>query len=165
MFTLSPLLLLGLKILAVVALVAAVFAWDRHRLGVAERAGYDRAVAEGKSAAEAQAERNRELARAAEKRYVVQAEARERVIVTTITEVRDATQHLASVPLGADAVRLLNHAGACASEDRPATCGDDGKVRDPRAPETRSDGAGPVGLDNGLDRGGVVREVEAAGPA
>jgi arginine exporter protein ArgO len=76
-----------------------------------------------RQAAEAQATRNRELQRAAELRYTVQAEARERVIVETVTEVRYATQSLAACPVPADAVRLFNHAAGCTRTDLAAPCG------------------------------------------
>jgi hypothetical protein len=79
--------------------------------------------AQVRQAAEAQTERNRELQQAAEKRYTVEAEPRERFITQTITEVRDATENLAACRLDAAAVRLLNDAGACARGDPTAACG------------------------------------------
>jgi hypothetical protein len=52
-----------------------------------------------KAAAEAQTKRNLELQRAAEMRYTVKAETRERFITKTITEVRHATAALAACPV------------------------------------------------------------------
>lgn len=78
--------------------------------------------------ANAQRERNAELQRAAEKRYVVQAEVRERVITQTITEVHHAAAPLASCPVPADVVRMLNRAGRCAGEGGPAACEPGGPV-------------------------------------
>ncbi|WBY02140.1 hypothetical protein PE066_00965 [Ramlibacter tataouinensis] len=58
-----------------------------------------RVHAEYHAATIAQQERNRELQPAAERRYTVAAEARERVITETITEVRYVTKNLAACPL------------------------------------------------------------------
>lgn len=82
-----------------------------------QQIGYDRRAAEDKAAADAQTERIRELSRAAETRYTVAAGVRERVITRTITEIRNATTSLATCPVGADAVRLLNDASRCARDD------------------------------------------------
>ena len=80
----------------------------------------------------AQAERNRELQRAAEKRYTVVAAARERFITQTITEVRYAAAPMASCPVP-EPVRLrLNAAAACARGDRSAACDADQPVPDAR---------------------------------
>lgn len=114
-----------------VVIVGGVILWNGYIGGErreADAAGYKRALDEARIVADAQAERNRELQRMAERRYVVQAGVRDRFIVQTVTEVRHATVHLASCPVGADGVRLLNDAAACAREDRPATCGADGPM-------------------------------------
>lgn len=81
---------------------------------------------------QAQRDRNIELQRAAEKKYTVAAEVRDRFITRTVTEVRNATVSLASCPVGADAVRLLNNAARCAGEDRPASCGAGDEVQPPK---------------------------------
>lgn len=78
--------------------------------------------------ANAQRQRNLDLQRAAEKRYVVQAEVRERVITQTITEVHYAAAPLATCPVPADVVRLLNRASRCAGEGGPAACEPGGPV-------------------------------------
>mgnify|MGYP001573557562 CR=1 FL=1 len=84
-----------------------------------------------KAAAEQIKDKDRDLQRAAELRYTVKAETRDRFITKTLTEVRYVTQHLVSCPLGAPAVRVLNDAAACAREDRPASCGAGEPVRSP----------------------------------
>lgn len=86
-------------------------------------------MAKATSAAAEQTQRMRDLQRAAELRYTVQAETRDRFIVTTVKELTNATTSLAACPVGADAVRLLNDARACA--DSPASCGSNGAVRAP----------------------------------
>lgn len=108
--------------------------WERHN-ATEQAIGYDKRAAEDKTAAEAQTARNRELQRAAETRYVVQAQARDRFIVQTVTEVRHVTDPLASCPVPADAVRLLNDAARCASADSAAACGADKPL--PAASATR----------------------------
>lgn len=82
------------------------------------------ANAETERQARAQQDRNRDLQRAAELRYTVQAETRQHVITQTIQEVRYVAAPLDSCPVPAAAVRLLNAAASCAREDRPASCGD-----------------------------------------
>jgi hypothetical protein len=94
-----------------------------------EAKGYARAQAEGRQLADVQAQRMRELQRAAELRYTVAAETRDRFIVTTVKEVRHATEHLDSCRLGIDAVRLFNDAAACARADSSAACGAGEPVR------------------------------------
>ncbi len=108
---------------AVVLLALALVAWDTARIKRAEARGDQRARAELKAQADEQTERMRQLQRAAETRYTVQAETRERYFVETITEVRHAAAPLASCALPADVVRLLNAAGSCAREDSAAACG------------------------------------------
>lgn len=98
---------------------AALQAYDERR----REEGRAEIRAASQAAAEAQTARNLELQRAAEKRYTVQAEPRERFITQTITEVRHATQNLAACRLEPGAVRLLNDAAACARGDSPAACG------------------------------------------
>lgn len=81
-------------------------------------------------AADAQAERNRELQRAAEKRYTVQAEIRDRFIVETVTEIRHDTENLAACVLTPAAGDRLRRAAACARGDSAAACGVGEPVRD-----------------------------------
>lgn len=110
-------------VLAILGAVAAAW-WKFDRaLAAADARGYARAQAEAHAAAEAQAARNRDLQRAAELRYTVNAQARDRVITEIQTEVRYVTLHLETCPLGSAAVRLLNRAAQCAREDRSAACG------------------------------------------
>jgi hypothetical protein len=113
--------------LAAAALVAVLIAAGWWRVQVAfrraEDRGYQRRVAEDREAAEVQTARNRELQRASEIRYSVQAQARARFFVTTVKEIRHAAAPLAACPVPADAVRLLNDARACASGDPAAACG------------------------------------------
>jgi hypothetical protein len=75
-------------------------------------------------AAAEQAARNRELQRAAEMRYTVAAEARERVIVETIVEVRRESQSLATCPVPEPARRLFNRAAKCAADPAAPGCAD-----------------------------------------
>lgn len=119
-----PILYRWLAGAALIALGAlALVAWDSARIKRAEARGDTRARAELKAQADAQTERNRELQRAAETRYTVQAGVREEFIGYTITEIRHAAAPLATCPVPADAVRLLNRASSCAREDTAATCG------------------------------------------
>lgn len=110
-----------LMLAAVAALVAGYYFWA-DRIGDVREATVR---AELKALADAQTERNRDLQRAAEKRYTVQAEVRERVITETITEVRYATQSLAACVVPERAVSLLNLAAACARDDSPPACSPD----------------------------------------
>lgn len=111
------------RALAALLLVAALVAGWWRLTAHYERVGYDRAKAEDKAAAEEQATSNRELQRAAEKRYVVQAETRDRFIVTTTKEIAHAAAPLSSCPVPADAVRLLDAARGCALGDPGTPCG------------------------------------------
>jgi hypothetical protein len=91
--------------------------WDAERVAL-------------KAQVQAQAARNLDLQRAAEKRYVVQGEIRDHYITKTITEIRHETANLAACVVSAPAVRMFNDAGSCASEDSASACGTDGKVPD-----------------------------------
>ena len=114
---------LAARIVILLAIVGAIVAgWWRITVHYEQR-GYDRAQAEYAQQAEAQRERNRELQRAAETRYTVQAGIREEFIVATVKEIRHVTQNLAACPVDPAAVRMLNDAATCAREDRPASCG------------------------------------------
>lgn len=83
--------------------------------------GYKRAKAEDAALAAQQAERMRELQRAAELRYTVQAETRDRFIVTTVKEIRHDTENLAACVLTPAARQRLLDAAACA--DSASACG------------------------------------------
>lgn len=112
----------GLIALVVVLAVFAVARWDSARIDrhVKEREAEIRA--EYESQARAQQDKNRDLQRAAERRYTVQAEAREHVITETIKEVRYVAEVLDACPVPVAAVRLLNGAAGCAREDRAPAC-------------------------------------------
>lgn len=122
--------------LAALALVLAALAglwWKADRmLAAAEQRGYDRRAQEDKVVIDAQATRNRELQRAAEKRYVVQGQTRDRWFVTTVKEISDAAAPLAACPVPEPVRVRLNAAAACASGDSPAACGADVQVPDAR---------------------------------
>lgn len=113
----------GVAVIVIAAL--ALLAWDAARIKRAEKRGADVVRAEYTAAAEAQTERMRDLQRAAETRYTVAAEVRDRYITQTITEVRHAAAPVASCALPADLVRLLNAAASCSRDDPGATCGAD----------------------------------------
>lgn len=100
-----------------------------HRYDEARRdEGRQERAEETRIAAEEQTAKNRDLQRAAEKRYVVQAETRTRYLTKTTTEVRYAAAPLASCPVPEPARVQLNAAAACARGDPAAACGADGKV-------------------------------------
>lgn len=109
--------------LAVVLAALALAAWDAARIERAEGRGDARARAELKALADEQTQRIRDLQRAAETRYTVQAETRDRFITQTITEVRHAAAPVASCALPVDLVRLLNDAARCAAGDPAAASG------------------------------------------
>lgn len=111
---------------AVVLGALALVAWDAARIKRAEARGDARARAEIKVQSDAQTQRIRDLQRAAETRYTVQTEVRDRFITQTITEVRHAAAPVASCALPADLVRLLNAASRCATGD-PAAAGGAGE--------------------------------------
>lgn len=71
---------------------------------------------------QAQKDRNRELQRAAERNYVVQAGVRDRFITETITEIRHEAAPMAACPVPTDVRVRLNAAAACARGDRSAAC-------------------------------------------
>jgi hypothetical protein len=124
---------LAALIVIVLAIAGAWWKFDRM-LAAADMAGYARARAEDNAAMQAQRNRNLELQRAAEKRYVVQAGIRDHYIVETITEVRHETANLAACQLTPSAVRLFNDAADCARSDRASSCGHDEPVRDAGQP-------------------------------
>jgi hypothetical protein len=79
----------------------------------------------------AQTARNLELQRAAEKRYVVQQDARDRFIVTTVREISDAASPLAACPVPESVRVRLNAVRACALGNSPASCGADDPLHKP----------------------------------
>jgi hypothetical protein len=92
--------------------------WDAERQALATRVATQQAD-NAKRAADAMSQ------------YTPQVQVRDRFIAQTITEIKHVTDPLASCPVPPDAVRMLNRAGDCAREDRPAACGADDQVRDP----------------------------------
>lgn len=122
--TARALIILGI----VVALIAGWWRLTAHF----EQKGYDRRAAEDRAAMEEQRERNRDLQRVAEKRYVVQQSVREEFIAVTVKEIRHETQNLAPCVLADGARERLRAAARCAREDRPAACGTGEQVRDAR---------------------------------
>jgi hypothetical protein len=97
-------------------LTAAYFGWRDQQRDI----GRQEVRAELKAQAEAQTARNRELQRAAEIRYTVTSQVREKWFVATVKEIRDASESLAACPVPDDVRRLLNAAAACARGDSPA---------------------------------------------
>jgi hypothetical protein len=107
-----------------IALAVAGLWWKVDRvLAAREQRGYDRRAQEDKTAADAQASRNRELQRAAEMRYTVAAQTRDRFFVTTVKEISDAAAPLAACPVPEPVRVRLNAANECARGDSPASCG------------------------------------------
>lgn len=126
-----PLRLILLGALALALVIGVPIAVGRYNESLRED-GRAEVREQARAVAEEQATRNRELQRAAELRYTVAAETRDRYITKTVTEVRYATENLAACVLRPDAVRLLNDAASCARGDSPAACGADQPVRDAR---------------------------------
>ena len=110
----SKLVALGLIVLAIAAGV-----WKLWH--TADKAGYDRSQREYQAAAEQQREGNQGTARKAEGNEAVRVVYRDRIITQTITEVQDATAPLASCPVPAAAIGMLNDAAQHARSDRPAS--------------------------------------------
>jgi hypothetical protein len=122
-----------LAALAVILLALAGVAWKLHHSGYVAgkaeiQAQWDAERVQLKAETQAQADRNRDLQRASELRYTVQAGVRERVIIETITEVRHETANLAACVLTPAARGLLQRAADCASGDTPSACGADQPV-------------------------------------
>lgn len=119
------------RLVAIALLCAALVAGWWRLTAHFETKGYQRRAAEDTAAMQAQEQRNRELQRAAELHYTVQAGVRDRFIVQTIREIRYAAAPLASCPVPDAARRLLNDAALCARGDSPASCGVDDALRKP----------------------------------
>jgi hypothetical protein len=120
-----------------IALVAALFFshFTAYRAGRrAVQTNWDAASVVQERAIQQQAARNRELQRAAEKRYTVAEETREIFITRTTQEVRHAAESLATCPVPVGAVRLLNDAAACARGDPASACGAGDQLPSSRQP-------------------------------
>lgn len=116
-----------MAILAAAILLVLGIGWAiRHNgieAGRAEiQAKWDADSARLNTEMQAQKDRNRELQRAAERNYVVQAGVRDRFITETITEIRYAAAPMAACPVPADVRVRLNAAAACARAERSAAC-------------------------------------------
>jgi lysozyme len=122
----------AVEVVLAVALVAGGALGVRHYNESLREEGRAEIREKDRAAMQAQADRNRDLQRAAEIRYTVTAATRDRFITKTITEVRYATAALAACPVGPDAVRLFNRAAGCARDDSPASCGADQPVSSAR---------------------------------
>lgn len=116
----------GVAAAVLVAGAAAGFSWFVHHerdIGRTEvQAKWDAERVALQAEVQEQRARNLDLQRAAEKRYTVVTEVRERFITKIAPEVRNATDNLAACRLSPAAVRLLDAASRCAGKDRPATC-------------------------------------------
>lgn len=126
-----------LAALALAVVILAGIGWKIHHMGeVAGRADvqakWNAANVAAERAAQAQADRNRELQRAAELRYTVRTETRDRFIVATVTEIRHDTENLAACVLTPAAVQRLHDAAECAGADRPASCRSGNAVQSPQ---------------------------------
>lgn len=113
---------------AALALAVAGYFWWQHRVEekalIAERARVEHQ-------AEVQRTANRSRSYDAEQRQAAQTVYRDKFITKTLTEIRYVTQNLAACVLEPDAVRMLNDASKCASEDRPSACAAGDAVRPP----------------------------------
>lgn len=119
-------------VIAIALLVAAAW-WKVDRMfAAAERRGYDRRSAEDKAAAEAQTARMRELQRAAEMRYTVDAQLREEFLNDAEKEITRAAEPLAACPVPDDLRLRLNAAAGCARGDSPTACGPVDALRHPK---------------------------------
>jgi hypothetical protein len=127
-FLLNPRILASL----VFAIVLAFTHFSAYRKGKqAERLRSDAVLIAQEREVQAHAARNRELQRAAEKAYVVQAEVRDRFLVTTVREISDAAAPLAACPVPESVRVRLNAVRACALSDSSAACGADDPLPKP----------------------------------
>lgn len=109
------------KLVALALIVLATVAGVWKLWHTADKAGYDRSQREYQAAAEQQREGNRGTARKAEGNEAARVVYRDRIITQTITEVQDATAPLASCPVPAAAIGMLNDAAKRAREGGPAS--------------------------------------------
>ena len=114
-------------LLIVVGALAAI-GWFSHSR---YEAGYEAHRIESEAAAERQREANRSTAREAEEKEAVKTVYRDRYIIKTVTEIRDAAQSLAACPVPLPVVGMLNRAAECAANPGAATCGADGPMPGP----------------------------------
>lgn len=124
---LGPWKYLAYAAIVVALIVGATVTVHRYNEGLREQGRAEIRTAD-KAAAQAQEARNRELQRAAELRYTVQAQVRERFIVTTVKEIHDAAAPLAACPLPEPVRVRLDAAAQCARGDTAAACGPDNAV-------------------------------------
>lgn len=127
-------LLLSWRLWAALGL-AAVLAFSHfsaYRSGRhAVQSRWDEANVKQERLSQEQTTRNRDLQRAAELRYVVKGETRDRFFTNTIKEIVHDAAPLAACVLP-ESVRLrLNDANRCARSDSPASCGAAGEVPSP----------------------------------
>jgi hypothetical protein len=97
----------------------------------AVQAKWDAAAVAQERASQAQTARNLELQRAAERKYVVQQDARDRFHTVTVKEISREAAPLAACPVPPDAIRMLNAARDCALGNSPASCGADDPLHKP----------------------------------
>jgi hypothetical protein len=127
-FLLNPRILASL----VFAIVLAFTHFSAYRKGKqTERLRSDAVLIAQEREVQAHAARNRELQRAAEKRYVVQQDARDRFHTVTVKEIAREAAPLAACPVPPDAIRMLNAARDCALGHSPSSCGADDPLHKP----------------------------------
>jgi hypothetical protein len=127
-------LLLNPRILAslVFAIVLAFTHLTAYRKGKqTERMRSDAVLIAQEREAHAQTARNLELQRAAEKRYVVQQDARDRFHTVTVREISHEAASLASCPVPERLRMRFNAARDCALGNSPASCGADDPLHKP----------------------------------
>lgn len=108
---------------AVVAALAFSHLYTYRAGRHAVQAKWDETTVKQERAAQEQAASNRELQRLAEQRLHVLATTKTQFLTKTAKEIRHASAPLASCPVPAAAVGLLNAARECASGDSAAACG------------------------------------------
>lgn len=116
--------------LVVVIVLAIAGAWRKFdsMLGAADKAGYQRRAGEDQAAADAQADRNRELGRLAELHLDAIAQKQATFLATAAKEIHDAAAPLAACPIPEPVRVRLNAAASCARGDSAAGCEPDKPV-------------------------------------
>jgi hypothetical protein len=97
----------------------------------AVQAKWDAAAVAQERASQAQTARNLELQRAAERKYVVQQDARDRFHTVTVREISHEAASLASCPVPERLRMRFNAARDCALGNSPASCGADDPLHKP----------------------------------
>jgi hypothetical protein len=97
----------------------------------AVQAKWDAAAVAQERASQAQTARNLELQRAAERKYVVQQDARDRFHTVTVREISHEAASLASCPVPERLRMRFNAARDCALGDPAASCGADDPLHKP----------------------------------